>query len=162
MEILKKLEITFKSSSSKSNYPKLLSLTYLAVAIEKIMQNPKNNKPLYDLGKLVDNACKIYEFYLDFCNTSSLLLRLHYQGVDVEQRMRKLQPLANYFCEQQLIPFIDYHLILFYKYFDDTERLQLIKDGVSHHYENTKFQNTTSSIVWLFLRIFTNTLLRYC
>ena len=53
------------------------------------------------------------EFYLDFCNTSSLLLRLHYQGVDVEQRMRKLQPLANYFCEQQLIPFIDYHLILF-------------------------------------------------
>ena len=85
------------------------------------------------------------EFYLDFCNTSSLLLRLHYQGVDVEQRMRKLQPLANYFCEQQLIPFIDYHLILFYKYFDDTERLQLIKEGISQHYKNTKFQNTTSS-----------------
>lgn len=85
------------------------------------------------------------EFYLDFCNTSSLLLRLHYQGVDVEQRMRKLQSLANYFCEQQLIPFIDYHLILFYKYFDDTERLQLIKEGISQHYKNTKFQNTTSS-----------------
>ena len=85
------------------------------------------------------------EFYLDFCNTSSLLLRLHYQGVDVEQRMNKLQPLANYFCEQQLIPFIDYHLILFYKYFDDTERLQLIKEGISQHYKNTKFQNTTSS-----------------
>ena len=85
------------------------------------------------------------EFYLDFCNTSSLLLRLHYQGVDVEQRMHKLQPLANYFCEQQLVPFIDYHLILFYKYFDDTERLQLIKEGISQHYKNTKFQNTTSS-----------------
>ena len=85
------------------------------------------------------------EFYLDFCNTSSLLLRLHYQGVDVEQRMQKLKPLANYFCEQQLIPFIDYHLILFYKYFDDIDRLQLIHEGISHHYKNTKFQKTTSS-----------------
>ena len=85
------------------------------------------------------------EFYLDFCNTSSLLLRLHYQGVDVEQRMRKLQPLANYFCEQQLIPFIDYHLILFYKYFDDIERLQLIHEGITQHYKNTKFQKITSS-----------------
>ena len=64
-KILKKLEVKMKTSRSKSNYPKLLSLTYLAVAIEKIMQNPKNNKPLYDLGKLVDNACKIYEFYLE-------------------------------------------------------------------------------------------------
>ena len=72
-------------------------------------------------------------------------MRLHYQAVDVEQRMQKLKPLANYFCEQQLIPFIDYHLILFYKYFDDTEHLQLIKEGVSQYYKNTKFQKITSS-----------------
>ena len=85
------------------------------------------------------------EFYLDFCNTSSLLLRLHYQGIDVEQRMRKLKPLAHYFCEQQLIPFIDYHLILFYKYFDDIERLELIHEGINQRYKNTKFQKTTSS-----------------
>ena len=63
--ILKKLEIKMKTTKSKSNYPKLLALTYLAVAIEKIMQNPKNNKPLSDLSKLVDNASKIYEFYLE-------------------------------------------------------------------------------------------------
>jgi len=85
------------------------------------------------------------EFYLDFCNTSSLLLRLHYQGADVEQRMLKLKPLANYFCEQQLIPFIDYHLVLFYKYFDDSDHLSAIQKGINEQYRNTKFQKTTNS-----------------
>jgi len=85
------------------------------------------------------------EFYLDFCNTSSLLLRLHYQGADVEQRMLKLKPLANYFCEQQLIPFIDYHLVLFYKYFDDSDHLSVIQKGINEQYRNTKFQKTTNS-----------------
>ena len=42
--ILKKLEVKMKSSNSKSNYPKLLALTYLAVAIETIMKNPKNKR----------------------------------------------------------------------------------------------------------------------
>jgi len=85
------------------------------------------------------------EFYLDFCNTSSLLLRLHYQGIDVEQRMLKLKPLANYFCDQQLIPFIDYHLMFFYKYFDDSDHLSLIHDGINEHYKNTKFQKKTNT-----------------
>ena len=85
------------------------------------------------------------EFYLDFCNTSSLLLRLHYQGVDVEQRMIKLKPIAKYFCDQQLIPFIDYHLVFFYKYFDDSDHLNIINDGINHNYKNTPFQQTTNN-----------------
>ena len=64
-KILKKLEIKMNKTKSKSNYPKLLALTYLAVAIEKIMQNPKNNNPLSDLAELIDNASKIYKFYLE-------------------------------------------------------------------------------------------------
>jgi hypothetical protein len=63
-KILKKLEAKVKTTKTKSNYPKLLALTYLAVAIEKIMQNPKNNKPLSDLSDLVDNALAIYDSYL--------------------------------------------------------------------------------------------------
>ena len=85
------------------------------------------------------------EFYLDFCNTSSLLLRLHYQGIDVEQRMHKLKPLANYFCNQHLIPFIDYHLVLFYKYFDDSINLRQIQEGVDQHYKNTQFEKIANT-----------------
>ena len=84
------------------------------------------------------------EFYLDFCNTSSLLLRLHYQGVDVDQRMLKLKPLADYFSAQQLIPFIDYHLVFFYKYFEDLAHLNQIQDGIKQHYKNMEFEKTTS------------------
>ena len=96
--------------------------------------------------EMFDNfICSEDEFYLDFCNASSLLLRLHYQGADVEQRMLKLKPLANYFCEQQLIPFIDYHLVLFYKYFDDSDHLSIIQKGINEQYRNTQFQKTTNS-----------------
>ena len=52
-------------------------------------------------------------FYLDFCNTSSFLLRLHYKGVDVKKRMEDLLPIANYFKDQNILPFIDYHLIFY-------------------------------------------------
>ena len=60
-QILKKLEIKIISRRSKSNYPKLLALTYLAVAIERIMQNQKNIKPLTDLNDLITNASRIYD-----------------------------------------------------------------------------------------------------
>lgn len=79
------------------------------------------------------------EFYLDFCNTSSLLLRLHYQGIDVEERMIKLKPLAEHYSNQYLIPFIDYHLIFFYKYFDDHKYLDQMEEGIILHYKNTGF-----------------------
>jgi ubiquinone/menaquinone biosynthesis C-methylase UbiE len=67
-KILKKLEVKMKAKKSKSNYPKLLALTYLAVAIEKIMQNPTNNKPLSDLSDLVDRASLMYDSYLEIDN----------------------------------------------------------------------------------------------
>jgi len=84
------------------------------------------------------------EFYLDFCNTSSLLLRLHYQGIDVEKRMIKLKPLAEHYSNQYLIPFIDYHLVFFYKYFNDVKHLKQMEEGILLNYKNTGFKASTS------------------
>ena len=39
----------------------------------------------------------------------------------------------------------DYHLVLFYKYFDDSEHLSIIQKGINEQYRNTKFQKTTNS-----------------
>ena len=84
------------------------------------------------------------ESYLDFCNTSSLLLRLHYQGIDVEERMIKLKPIADYYSNQHLIPFIDYHLVFFYKYFGDLSSLDQIDEGIMLHYKNNAFKKIAS------------------
>ena len=85
------------------------------------------------------------EFYLDFCNTSSLLLRLHYKGVDVRQRMIQLKPFANYFSNQHLLPFIDFHLVLFYKYFKDYEYFDKIEQRIIKQYENSEFEKAVNS-----------------
>ena len=84
------------------------------------------------------------ESYLDFCNTSSLLLRLHYQGIDVEERMVKIKPLADYFSNQHLIPFIDYHLVFFYKYFGDVKSLDQMNEGIMLQYKNNAFKKIAS------------------
>ena len=69
-------------------------------------------------------------FYLDFCNACSFLLRLHYKGVDVKDRMDKLKDYAEYFKNQHILPFIDYHLIFYYSYYDDQGYFeQLEKNG---------------------------------
>ena len=96
------------------------------------------------------------EFYLDFCNTSSLLLRLHYQGIDVEGRMSTLKPLASYFSNQHSLPFIDYHLIFFYKYFNDFEYLRKIEEGINSQYNNSEFKKITNDYLNPIIKNLTN------
>ena len=54
------------------------------------------------------------EFYLDFCNAVSILIRLLLKNIDVIERMKKLKVIADYYLEQNSIPFIDFHIFLFF------------------------------------------------
>ena len=91
--------------------------------------------------KLFDNYFSSSEiFYLDFCNACSFLLRLHYKGVDVKERMDKLKDYAEYFKNQHLLPFIDYHLIFYYSYYNDQDYFQQLEDRMEENYLENSFK----------------------
>ena len=58
--------------------------------------------------------------------------------------MIKLKPLAEHYSNQYLIPFIDYHLVFFYKYFNDVKHLKQMEEGILLNYKNTGFKASTS------------------
>ena len=79
-------------------------------------------------------------FYLDFCNACSFLLRLHYKGVDVKDRMDKLKDYAEYFKNQHILPFIDYHLIFYYSYYDDQGYFEQLENRMEENYLENSFK----------------------
>ena len=79
-------------------------------------------------------------FYLDFCNACSFLLRLHYKGVDVKDRMDKLKDYAEYFKNQHILPFIDYHLIFYYSYYDDQGYFEQLENRMEENYLESSFK----------------------
>ncbi len=79
-------------------------------------------------------------FYLDFCNACSFLLRLHYKGVDVKDRMDKLKDYAEYFKNQHVLPFIDYHLIFYYLYYDDLGYFEQLEKKMEDNYLENSFK----------------------
>ena len=79
-------------------------------------------------------------FYLDFCNACSFLLRLHYKGVDVKERMDKLKDYAEYFKNQHILPFIDYHLIFYYSYYDDQGYFDQLEKKMEDNYLKNSFK----------------------
>ncbi len=79
-------------------------------------------------------------FYLDFCNACSFLLRLHYKGVDVKDRMDKLKDYAEYFKNQHILPFIDYHLIFYYSYYDDQDYFEQLENKMEDNYLENSFK----------------------
>ncbi len=79
-------------------------------------------------------------FYLDFCNACSFLLRLHYKGVDVKDRMDKLKDYAEYFKNQHILPFIDYHLIFYYSYYDDQDYFEQLEKKMEDNYLENSFK----------------------
>ena len=79
-------------------------------------------------------------FYLDFCNACSFLLRLHYKGVDVKDRMDKLKDYAEYFKNQHILPFIDYHLIFYYSYYDDLVYFEQLEKKMEDNYLENSFK----------------------
>ena len=79
-------------------------------------------------------------FYLDFCNACSFLLRLHYKGVDVKDRMDKLKDYAEYFKNQHILPFIDYHLIFYYSYYDDQGYFEQLEKKMEDNYLENSFK----------------------
>ena len=91
--------------------------------------------------KLFDNYFSSSEiFYLDFCNACSFLLRLHYKGVDVKDRMDKLKDYAEYFKNQHILPFIDYHLIFYYSYYDDQGYFEQLENRMEDNYLESSFK----------------------
>ncbi len=79
-------------------------------------------------------------FYLDFCNACSFLLRLHYKGVYVRDRMDKLKDYAEYFKNQHILPFIDYHLIFYYSYYDDQGYFEQLENRMEDNYLESSFK----------------------
>ena len=79
-------------------------------------------------------------FYLDFCNACSFLLRLHYKGVDIKDRMDKLKDYAEYFKNQHILPFIDYHLIFYYSYYDDQGYFEQLENRMEENYLESSFK----------------------
>ncbi|MDC3075195.1 hypothetical protein OA258_02025 [Pelagibacteraceae bacterium] len=79
-------------------------------------------------------------FYLDFCNACSFLLRLHYKGVDVRDRMDKLKDYAEYFKNQHVLPFIDYHLIFYYSYYNDQGYFEQLENRMEENYLENSFK----------------------
>ena len=79
-------------------------------------------------------------FYLDFCNACSFLLRLHYKGIDVKNRMKNLKEYAEYFKNQHMLPFIDYHLIFYYSYFNDKDYFENLEERMEKSYLETSFK----------------------
>jgi len=69
---------------------------------------------------LYDDYVMIEDYhYLDFCNSVSLLIRLRIKGIDIGTRLEELKKFADYFLKQNTLPFIDFHLLLFYYYFEN-------------------------------------------
>lgn len=102
------------------------------------------------------------EYYLDFCNTSSLLLRLNLKKIDVRTRMDKLKPIANYFKNQNILPFIDFHLFLFYKYYEDQNFLNTFAQTLHINYKNSYFKDVyNQNLKPLIDNIFNNKNLSY-
>tara|TARA_Y200000002_G_scaffold50011_1_gene36009 strand:- start:1361 stop:2608 length:1248 start_codon:yes stop_codon:yes gene_type:complete len=79
-------------------------------------------------------------FYLDFCNACSFLLRLHYKGIDVKDRMDKLKDFAEFFKNQHILPFIDYHLIFYYLYYNDQDYFQYLEERMEKNYLENSFK----------------------
>ena len=79
-------------------------------------------------------------FYLDFCNACSFLLRLHYKGIDVKDRMDKLKDYAEYFKNQHILPFVDYHLIFYYLYYNDQDYFQQLEERMEENYLKNSFK----------------------
>ncbi len=91
--------------------------------------------------KLFDNYFSSSEiFYLDFCNACSFLLRLHYKGVDVKDKMDKLKDYAEYFKNQHILPFIDYHLIFYYLYCNDQDYFEQLEEKMEENYLENSFK----------------------
>ncbi len=111
--------------------------------------------------KLFDNYFSSSEiFYLDFCNACSFLLRLHYKGVDVKDRMDKLKDYAEYFKNQHILPFIDYHLIFYYLYYNDQDYFQQLNEKMEENYlENSFKENYINYLKPIIHSIKTNALL---
>ena len=99
------------------------------------------NQEYMESLKLFDNYFSSSEiFYLDFCNACSFLLRLHYKGVDVKERMDKLKDYAEYFKNQHILPFIDYHLIFYYSYYDDLVYFEQLEKKMEENYLENSFK----------------------
>ena len=86
-------------------------------------------------------------FYLDFCNACSFLLRLHYKGVDVKERMDKLKDYAEYFKNQHILPFIDYHLIFYYSYYDDQGYFEQLENRMEENYLESSFKENYNNFL---------------
>ena len=83
------------------------------------------------------------EFYLDFCNAVSILIRLMHKNVNVISRMKKLKKIADYYLKQNSFPFIDFHILLFY-YFLKDRNIEYFDDKIF----NKKYFNTDFSDVY--------------
>mgnify|MGYP001215650319 CR=1 FL=1 len=102
-----------------------------------LFYNQKYEKSL----KVFDNYFSSSEiFYLDFCNACSFLLRLHYKGIDVKDRMDKLKDFAEFFKNQHILPFIDYHLIFYYLYYNNQDYFQYLEERMEKNYLENSFK----------------------
>ena len=101
---------------------------------------------------LYDNYIKNEDyFYLDFCNSASLLLRLKFEGIDIGNRMQILKKYADYFIYQNNLPFIDFHILLFYSHFDNSnfdyfESKEFINKYLNSDYENA-YKNSLKPLI---------------
>ena len=81
-------------------------------------------------------------FYLDFCNSASLLIRLKLKGVDIGNRLDQLKKSADYFLHQNTLPFIDFHLILFYFNLENNNSNYFLSKEFENKYINSDYINS--------------------
>ena len=60
--------------------------------------------------------------------------------MDVKERMDKLKDYAEYFKNQHILPFIDYHLIFYYLYYNDQDYFQQLEERMEENYLENSFK----------------------
>ncbi len=58
----------------------------------------------------------------------------------LKNRMDKLKDYAEYFKNQHILPFIDYHLIFYYLYYDDQDYFEHLEKKMEDNYLENSFK----------------------
>ena len=94
--------------------------------------------------------------YLDFCNASSILIRLHLKGISVYKRSQNLKRYTEYYINQNSLLFIDYHLVIFCYYFDKIKLKYFESKEINLKYKKTNFFNNYIDVFKPFVKSLIN------
>ena len=125
-------EILSKWSENDQHYNLLLGMTSYAFEENNIIDKAKL-LALNSLKALLISSLLFSNRFLAFTVSGRPI-------TGCKERMDKLKDYAEYFKNQHILPFIDYHLIFYYLYYNDQDYFQQLEERMEENYLENSFK----------------------